>query len=273
MTALKDKLRSLQKPDYDCEYVPPAYVIRYQISHILMGWRALSWIDARLKERWCIGGGHRELLRIIDFGAGTSAGRIGAALMAMEALEDGRSIDHIHFDEIDISSPMLEMGELVWQAFTREVQSKFSDSALAYAVKVIHHREWSNVKENDCETWLTAFHVTYQDQDRGDLKKILKTLYRRVGPVAGAFSCYSQKNRDGGDSNLSQMTEDFPFDKPNPPCETVSDGSECETAYIAKRAVHYGFYPKLFPPFLSADSAILIGGSSQKLGAENPNPR
>ena len=241
MTALQDKLRSLQKPDYDCEYVPPAYVIRYQISHILMGWRALSWIDDRLKERWGIGGGHRELLRIVDFGAGTSVGRIGAALMAAEAFEVGRSIDHILFDEIDLSSPMLEMGDLIWQAFTQEVQRKLPDSTLAYTVKIIHsrqYREWSKVKARDCETWMTAFHVTYQDQDRGDLKKILKTLYRRVGPVAGAFSCYSSKNRDGGDSNLSQMTEDFPFDKRNPPCETVFDGSECETAYIAKRAVH-----------------------------------
>ena len=136
MTALQDKLGSLQKPDYDCEYVPPAYVIRYQISHILMACRTLSWIDARLKKRWGVGAGHRELLRIVDFGAGTSAGRIGAALMVAKALEEGRDIDHIHFDEIDISSPMLEMGELVWQAFTQEVQRKVADSALAYAVRL-----------------------------------------------------------------------------------------------------------------------------------------
>ena len=273
MTALQDKLGSLQKPDYDCEYVPPAYVTRYQISHILMAWRALSWIDARLKERWGIGGGHRELLRIVDFGAGVSAGRIGAALMAAEAFEDGRSIDHILFDEIDISSPMLEMGELIWQAFTQEVQRKLADSTLAYAVKIIHsrqYREWSKVKESDCETWLTALHVTYQDQDRGDLKKILKTLYRRVGPVAGAFSCYSSKNRDGGDSNLSQMKEDFPFDMRKLLHETA-DRSECSTSYMTKRAVHYGFRDiseKHWRPFLGLDCAILFGGSSRKLGAE-----
>ena len=273
MTALGDKLGRLQKPDYDCEYVPPAYVIRYQISHILMAWRTLSRIDARLKERWGVGAGRRELLRIVDFGAGTSVGRIGAALMAMEALEDGRSIDHIHFDEIDISSPMLEMGELVWQAFTREVQSKFADSALAYAVKVIRpcqHREWSNVKENDCETWLTAFHVTYQDQDNDDLKKIIKTLYQRVGPVAGAFSCYYSKDR-GGDRNLSQMKAVFPFDMCNRPHEKVADDSTCETAYMTKRAVHYGFrtnYQKSWRPFLRVNCAILFGGSSRKLGAE-----
>ena len=273
MTALQDKLGSLQKPDYDCEYVPPAYVIRYQISHILMAWRALSRIDDRLKERWGVGAGRGELLRIVDFGAGVSAGRIGAALMAAEAFEDGRSIDHILFDEIDISSPMLEMGELIWQAFTQEVQRKLADSTLAYAVKIIHsrqYREWSKVKESDCETWLTALHVTYQDQDRGDLKKILKTLYRRVGPVAGAFSCYSSKNRDGGDSNLSQMKEDFPFDMRKLLHETA-DRSECSTSYMTKRAVHYGFRDiseKHWRPFLGLDCAILFGGSSRKLGAE-----
>ncbi len=36
MDALADTLGSLEKPDYDCEYIPPAYVIRYQVSHILM---------------------------------------------------------------------------------------------------------------------------------------------------------------------------------------------------------------------------------------------
>ena len=128
------------------------------------------------------------------------------------------------------------------------------------------------MKKNDCETWLTAFHVTYQDQNRDDLKKIIKKLYQRVGPVAGAFSCYYRDDKNGENRKLSQMKEAFPFDM-RTQHKTVADDSECETAYIAKRAVHYGFYPKLFPPFLSADSAILIGGSSQKLGAENPNPR
>ena len=33
---------------------------------------------------------------------------------------------------------MLEMGELIWQAFTQEVQRKLADSTLAYAVKIIH---------------------------------------------------------------------------------------------------------------------------------------
>ena len=175
----------------------------YVTKSAISSWRVEHFLGLMpgLKEGWDVGTGRRELLRIVDFGAGTSAGRIGAALMAAKALEDGRSIDHIHFDEIDISSPMLEMGELVWQAFTQEVQSKVADSALAYAVKVIHpcqHREWSNVKGNDCETWLTAFHVTYQEQNRADLKKIITTLYQRVGPVAGAFQLLLFKRRGRG---------------------------------------------------------------------------
>ena len=47
MKALADKLGSLTKPDYDSKYLPPAYVIRYQISHILMAWKSLS-----LSEEW-----------------------------------------------------------------------------------------------------------------------------------------------------------------------------------------------------------------------------
>ena len=189
-----NKLGSLQKPNYDCEYVPPAYIIRYQLGHIYMAWKVLS----TLERLW-----HRDSLRIVDFGAGASAGRIGAALMVAEAIEDGRSINRIYFDEIDISAPMQEMGELVWQAFTQEVRRKFANTALACAVNIIEsrqHRGWEKVKAECCETWLTAFHVINQDSNA--LPEI-ETLHKEVEPIAGAFSCNK--------GNLEKMRKIFPF--------------------------------------------------------------
>jgi len=270
--ALDRRLGGLVIPDYSSEYIPPAYLIKYQLSHVCLALKTLSCLAIASADSTV---GFRKSLRIVDFGAGASSGRIGAALMAAEAIEDNRTIDSIYYDEIDTSAPMQAMGELVWQAFTARVRKGLPHSALARAVEVMNysqHMDWKKVAKRDCETWLTAFHVTYQDQNRDNLKKIIKAIDQRVRPVAGAFSCYYSKDGVGG-GNLSQMKYVFPFDKPNPPCETVSDGSECETAYIAKRAVHYGFYPKLLPPFLSVNSAILFGGSSRKLGAENQNPR
>ena len=163
MTALQDKL-GRQKPDYDCEYVPPAYVIRYQISHILMACRNfLGLMLEKTVGRRC------RPSQNFDFGAGTSAGRIGAALMA-RPLRRSR-LDHIHFDEIDISSPMLEMGELVWQAFTQEVQRKVADS--------ICRRGYTSLSTRDVKRgWQHSMSRIRPESD--DLKKIIKKLYQRV---------------------------------------------------------------------------------------------
>ena len=162
MTALEDKLGSLKIPNYHCEYVPPAYVVSYQLSHINLAWSAFTQIESRLKEKRGVGIGHQDLLNIIDFGAGTSSGRIGAALLLAEAIRNGCSPSRIYFDEIDTSTLMLEMGELVWKAFTRLVQrGDFADEYLSRAVKSIEprkHKDWKTEEGHNSETWLIAFH-------------------------------------------------------------------------------------------------------------------
>ena len=133
-----DKLINLQRPDYGSEYIPPAYVIRYQLGHVYMAWKALSYLES---AHW-----RRDSLRIIDFGAGASAGRIGAALMAAQAIKDGR-IDSIYYDEIDTSAPMQEMGELIWQAFTNGVRDSFANTSLARAVEVVDYSQQMDWKK------------------------------------------------------------------------------------------------------------------------------
>lgn len=257
MNALAGKLGSLAKPDYDCEYIPPAYVIRYQIRHILMAWKSLSlpeeWLWDRKRLR------HRDSLRIVDFGAGTSAGCIGATLMLADAFEDGRRTSCIYFDEIDKSAPMQEMGKLVWEAFANGVRHRYPNTALAHAVNVMNfnqHLDWEKVPKRDCETLLTAFHVIYQDNS--GLKGEVKRLTQHIDPSFGVFSCNTW--------NLGRMRGVFPFrpvhvwNRGNFPKFEGRTGGEiqCPTEHISNRAGIYGFWhPR--PYVQVANCAILFG--------------
>ncbi len=260
ITALEQKLNRLEKPDYDDEYTPPAYVVSYQLGRVFMAWQTLS----KLREETSFGTSHGDSLRIVDFGAGTSVGRIGAALMVAEAIESGCSIDHVFVKEIDTSRRMLGMGTGVWRAFTQEVNRSFANTALALAVKAVKGGQtanWESVGGDDRDTWLTAFHVTYGSQD---LHEIIKTLYHRVKPIAGVFSC----NRE----NLDMMREVFHFSREEkcisgfyPPHKGRTDGKvRCATYYTMDRAILYGFRHKAqrqtWLPFLQViNCAILFG--------------
>ena len=238
---LQRKLAYFQKPNYDCEYTLSAYVLIYQLNHIHMAWRALS----SLKTMGNLGTNPRDLLRIVDFGAGTSAGRIGTALMIAEAIKNGLSIDRIYFDEIDISVPMLEMGEFIWRSFVERVHSESDDPALAYAVDIIDSRQhtgWETIRErHDCETWLTAFHVIYQDQDKNNLKRVINRLYGRVIPTAGAFSCYHSIDKTDGDRNLLLMKSVFPPFEVQSSCPAHPSSAKCPTTHISDWALDCGF--------------------------------
>ena len=271
MTALECKLGKLEKPDYDDEYTPPAYVVGYQLSHIYMAWKALSCLESALSLVEELR--HRDSLRIVDFGAGASAGRIGAALMAADAIEDDRSIDSIYYDEIDTSAPMQEMGELVWQAFTNGVRHRFANTALARVVEAMNcsqHMDWRKVAKRDCETWLTAFHVTYQDNN--SLKGKINRLAQHINPILGVFSCH--------EGNLGRMGGVFPFSPvyrwnsgfyPHHLGKTNGD-VRCETNSTINRAIGFGFREEnqWWPPFLQVKKcAILFGAkNAQAFGEE-----
>ncbi len=260
-----DKLRILAEPDYNSKYVPSAYVIRYQISHILMAWKALSLPEAWLWDRKKLK--HRESLRIVDFGSGTSAGCIGATLMLAEAFGDGRSTDCIYFDGIDKSPPMQEMGKLVWEAFTNEVRHRYPNSALAHAVEVMNfnqHLDWTEVLKRDCETLLTAFHVIYQDNSA--LKGEFSRLTQHIDPILGVFSCHK--------GNLGRMRGVVPFDpvyKWNqgnfPKFEKRQDsGIRCPTEHVRDWASVYGIPHQ--PPFLQVADCALLFGLRENTGCE-----
>lgn len=263
MRTLQDELKGFKKPDYDNEYIPPAYVINYQLGHIYMAWKALSW----LREETSLGTIHRDSIRIVDFGAGTCVGRIGAALMAAEIIEGGNNIECIFFEEIDTSPRMLGMGNVVWRAFINEVQRSYAGTALEQAVRIIkstQDKDWENIKGNDRDTWLTGFHVTYGAQD---LQETIQKLCHRCEPIAGVFTC----NR----ANMDMMRKLFPFPPVGewssgyfPPHKGKKDGKvKCETFYTMWQALRFGFraaYQLEWRPFLQVkDCTILIGTTSR----------
>ena len=61
--------------------------------------------------------------------------------MVAEAIEDGRSINRIYFDEIDISGPCRKWASWSGKLFTQEVRRKFANTALACAVNIIESRQ------------------------------------------------------------------------------------------------------------------------------------
>ncbi len=270
MEALESKLGKMEQPDYVCEYVPPAYVISYQLSHINLARHALSSLNGKLEscEGQILGFGHRHSLRIVDFGAGTSAGSMGAALMVAEAIDGGSKIDHIQVDEYDVNLPMLEMGGLVWHAFAQEVQSRFSDTALARAVEIIDRNQYRNLEDirgEDCETWFIAFHVINKDQNRNILKREINSLYRQINPLAGAFSCHP--------NNSVHLRTIFPFDGYDPQHKEDTDQERCRTHHTINRATRYGFrkYHQWWRPFLEVKKYTLLIGDSTDIRTRVPS--
>ncbi len=262
---LKRKLRSFEKPNYDDDYILSAYVIVHQISHINMALQAFSSLQ---QERGLVSY-RSDSLRIVDLGAGTSAGRIGAVLMAAEAIRNGHYIEHIYFDEIDISEPMLEMGELVWQAFTERVRNEWNDPNLRRAVEVLDYNQfvdWREVGEqSNCETWLTAFHVVYQDQVKNSLQEVLKGLYERVDPIAGSFSCYHSTDWFDGAKNLDLMQSVMPPFDMSSQCSPSSSGEKCPTSKTSQWAADKGFishgeFNYGWRPFLKVRDCTLLYG-------------
>ncbi len=264
MELLPRKLGGNEEPDYDDHYTPPAYVIRYQLGHSLMAWRSLTVLSQRLSD-W-----YEQPLRIVDFGAGTSACRIGAALMAAEAIEKGHDVQGIQVDEIDVSASMQKMGELIWREFEARVQLGFANTPLAHAVAIVEgtqHKNWRVLERQPKPTWLTAFHSIYPKSY--DMEVEIGNLIREVSPHAGAFSCHKFK--------LGKLREAFPFDTLGklerdffPKFRGATDGKvHCPdthlgyrgaSTYLGELAVVYGFRKRNLPPFLQVkDCAILFG--------------
>ena len=254
LKALPLELGGNKMPNYNCFYVPPAYVIQYQIGHIYMAWKALYGLS---KKSWT----HYGHVRIVDFGAGAATARIGAALMVAQAIEDGIQFDRVSIVEVEPSVLMQEMGDLIWETFVQEVRAGFAGTSLSDSVQIVEYtqnKSWKEIPRQGGNTWLTAFHAIYPGIY--DMKTEIDGIYSHVNPDMGVFSCHSWK--------LDDLKKVFPFDIISEwnagyfPKHIDKPGGRvtCQTTYVSSEAERLGFRRANVTPFMQVRKCALLYG-------------
>lgn len=255
---LHKDLSNFRMPDYNNWYVPPSYLVRYQLRNIYMAKVAFRHLD-RFRER------RQNTLRIIDFGSGASACRIAASLMVMDSYKKGNPLYAVEFVEIDSSVQMRLMGNIFWQEFSKIVVSDFADTYLEKAVESISSyrlNNWSSDVKSNGYTWITAFHAIYPDSY--DMGIEIAQIYRDVDPAMGVFTCHSR--------NWKHLAKASPFvherwwtGKSFPNFMARPNYHvECRTHFTAEQAKRLGFWekPNLYPPYLNTPSCAVLWGSN-----------
>ena len=241
-------------PDYNDWFVPPSYIVRYQLRNIYLARVALRHLDG-FRE------GRQNTLRIIDFGSGASACRIAATLMIMDSYKRGKPIDSVEFIEIDTSVRMRMMGIVFWREFFKIVVSDFPDTYLGRAVEVIstHQlKKWSRDLKSGGYTWITAFHAIYPDSY--DMGIEIAQICQDADPTVGVFTCHHR--------NWVPLAKASPFDHGRWWCgrsfpnfmARPNYNVECRTNFTAEEARKLGFWekPNLYPPYLNTPSCAVL---------------
>ena len=252
---LPKNLANSVMPNYNDFYVPPAYIVRYQLGHIYMAKVALDHLD-RFRQR------HQNALNIIDFGSGASACRIASALMMADSIERGQALKSIEVIEIDSSVFMHLMGRIVWQEFIKIVESEFANSPLAQAVQVISCQQvnrWDSDLMPERYTWLTSFHALYPFLY--DMGAEVAKIHGDVDPAMGVFTCYAKF--------APELVRAFPFahkclwsDGNFPKSTSMPDGRVfCPSDFIAQQAKNFGFWKSTLRPYLQTKKCALLWGS------------
>lgn len=251
-------------PNYDDIYVPPAYVVRYQFDHTFAAKIALRHLDNFRAKR-------HNFLRIIDFGSGTSACRIAAALLMADALEREKPLDAVEVVEIDDSELMRLMGRVIWKQFTKVISSDFAYTHLERAVKMISYQQvcrWSSDLMANEYTWLTAFHAIYPYHY--DMGTAVDQIYEDVDPAMGVFT--------SNPKNLHYLTQAFPFNHELtwnrgsfPQFPDRSDvPARCRTPFTAQQAKMLGFWKGIVHPYLQIRNCAVMWGSKNPSITKTP---
>lgn len=254
---LYNDLSAYRMPNYDDPHITAAYIVRYQISHILMAKTCLEKLNQRREP-------NQKTIRIIDFGSGASACRIATTLMLAESIEEGQSLDSVEVLELDASSSMQAMGETFWEAFVDIVLTEYANYPLAYAIRNTSSRQfnhWTPPVGGRTYSWLTAFHAIYPDAY--DMNTEIAQIFYHACPALGVFTCHSGK--------LEDLEEAFPFanilEKHDSgmkgffPRYIPGGNTQCRTNYLRKQAIYLGFGQEVKRPYLRAGHPAILWGS------------
>ncbi len=210
-----DELRSLRSPDYQDPLVALAYAVLYQLRHVNMAFSIFEHIGNHRGNNKLLLGNSSEL-RIVDFGCGALAMKLGATLGLADALDKGQEISGLRVHSVDTNAPMIVIGEKIWEEFAVQVRNKFGGDSLHQACEIVEKAsieltDYTKIESlPDAENWLTALHVVYRS-NINDVERALRHLYHVADPVVGAISCYCNQNPpDYGNKKMALRACPFP---------------------------------------------------------------
>ena len=184
LTGLYPSLLSNEGPNYLDPYVAAAYLVEYHLEHIMLGYWAFRGLFDQV--------GVPDSLYVLDFAAGTGAGRVGLAIALAEL--DLDVWPAVCFHSFDVSRPMLTAGDCFWQSFRERMpwarNFECRDFGALPARTAIPEGSYRIV---------TGFHPTlpYDSAWWGESSAAMRSLRAAldlVSPQAELFSCLEQKS-------------------------------------------------------------------------------
>ncbi len=209
------KLNQTDMPDYDNEMVAVFYAAMYQLQHINLAYSVI-------KDFVNLGNYEEAItdpagtLQVVDFGAGGLAMQFGLTLAVADALEAGQAVKAVYVDSIDLSLPMMFLGDKIWERF-KEITGSGKNGRLRWvneACQLVEHEfhdhvgTISVVKESNA--WLSAIHAIYETTVI-DVRNDLAEVYSRIQPVAGFITCYGNHEGQGKEGNTGLARIISPF--------------------------------------------------------------
>ena len=254
-----NEVQSLRMPDYDDELVSLFYAGRFHLSHVNLAYSMISEMSA---QRAHLGAMLTESgrLHVIDFGCGTLAMRFGVILAVADALENGQDVAEIDIKSIDASTPMVNMGVKIWDAFVNQVHEQ-SNPKLQWIElaleKMVNQRP--NVQNTTlnliqgnpyADVWLSAIHVVYGGQygNEDTIREGLAVLCTQTNPVVGFITCH-RRNAEIA-RRISPFGNGFHEVKGNLRSQFTDN---IYTPYITWRCQSWGFFPPSWRVFWEWD--------------------
>ncbi|MCY4652503.1 MAG: class I SAM-dependent methyltransferase [Dehalococcoidia bacterium] len=160
------KLRKLRMPDYQYEWLAPFYTSWYQPGQVHLAYSLIREVMGRQGERLTQNSAGN--LCVVDFGCGASATRFGLTLAVARAIRDGQKVGRIKIYGIDISQPMVDMGENLWADWGRAIpctgylRDAYEKVEAENTTRILG---WTPPEEPDIadsDRWLIALHTAYQ---------------------------------------------------------------------------------------------------------------
>ena len=209
-----DELRFLRSPNYNDKFVALFYLAQYQMAHINMAYSAIRAIrELRKSDTLLLE--NSNALRIVDFGCGSLAVKLGATLALADALDKGENICDLRIDSIDECSNMIEVGEKLWNQFVTYIGDKLRNDSLYTACEIVGRDSLcctdhtAVMPVNYAENWLIALHTIYRS-NAPEVSNALRSLYETVKPVAGLLSCYHHQNPNRSNTPIAKRIFPFP---------------------------------------------------------------